>query len=515
VSALSWTEPPTIEGYRSIKPLGGGGFADVYLYERNDTGASHAVKVLRADGEDQQSTLDQLRAEARTMGMLTRSGQHRHIVAIYSTGVVSGRPYLAMEYCPQGSLARRLEVDGPFSVLEVLRIGVQIAGALATVHAAGVNHLDLKPANILVGANGDPKLSDFGIATSTATGARVLAGYSPLYSPPEIITRTAADHRSDLYSLAATLYALLAGRAPYVVVAGDNTDAAIRHRILHEPVPPIGRPAVPDDLSRLLESALLQDPVERGKRVASAVAFANQLRSIQQGLGYPVTPLEAEPVPAPRSTLEVEPVPDARSASGTTAPVDPARRVWAPPPEPLANVPAGLPGRPVDHDRPGSQTSHRGSVHSGQSGSDASDSGRGAGRRVGVVAAVVVLLAAGAAVAWLGSRGGTRPSAPKITQASTDQPDAVPDAGQPVPIPVVKAAWTAPTVVTFSWTYDGPAAGDYFRVRLITDGRNQTETVLAPQWKVTAQPGTHPCAEVTVNRENGRSSPEPGRACAP
>jgi serine/threonine protein kinase len=232
--------PPQLPGFTYLELLGSGGFADVYLYEQQLPRRRVAVKVLLPDRLTTGSA-EEFTAEANVMAMLST---HPAIVTIHQAGVAGdGRPYLVMEYCPKPNLQARYRAE-PFSVAEALRTGIQVAAAVETAHRAGVLHRDIKPANILVTEYNRPALTDFGIASSDATGAGASAGLSIPWSPPESFADAPqSGPRSDVYALGATLYSLLAGRSPFESPGRRNTGADLIERIVSQPLPPLVRPA--------------------------------------------------------------------------------------------------------------------------------------------------------------------------------------------------------------------------------------------------------------------------------
>lgn len=276
--------PPDIPGFTYLQLLGSGGFADVFLYEQRMPRRRVAIKVLLPDRIS--TSAAQFQAEANVMAML---GAHPAIVAIYEAGVADdGRPYLVMEYCPRPNLQVRYRRE-PFSVEEALAIAVPVAAAVETAHRANVLHRDIKPANILVTEYNRPALTDFGIASSDAHPDEAL-GVSVPWSPPEAFgDPPRSDARSDVYQLGATVYTLLAGRAPFELAGGDNgTDATI-DRIERAPLPDLGRSDVPAALSSVLARAMAKDP---SGRHPTAIAFATALQEVQVELGYPVAPID-------------------------------------------------------------------------------------------------------------------------------------------------------------------------------------------------------------------------------
>ncbi|RZI92460.1 MAG: serine/threonine protein kinase, partial [Microbacterium sp.] len=200
--------PPVLGGFTYVRPLGTGGFADVFLFEQDLPRRSVAVKVLLKDIVDE-GLLRMFNAEADVMARLSA---HPSILTVYEASIsADGRPYLVMEYCPT-SLTTRYRRE-PMSVPEVLQIGVRIASALETAHRSGLLHRDIKPSNILITAYGAPVLSDFGIAAAVSgrTGADEVFAMSVPWSAPEIVDeRIPGSITAEVWSLGATVYSLLA-----------------------------------------------------------------------------------------------------------------------------------------------------------------------------------------------------------------------------------------------------------------------------------------------------------------
>ncbi|GAA3696014.1 hypothetical protein GCM10022399_10630 [Terrabacter ginsenosidimutans] len=283
--------PPKIPGLVFVQPLGSGGYADVFLYEQQSPRMPVAVKVLKSDG-----LTDALRRqfveEADTMAAL---GDHPYIVQVFRSGTSDdGRPYLVMKYYPPPNLAMRARAER-FSVEDVLRTGIQLASAVETAHRARITHRDIKPANVLVSAYGAPGLTDFGIAGRGAREGDVEpeatddVGVSVPWAPPEVLYgQSNGDERSDVYSLAATLWQLLVGRSPFEVPGGDNSAYALMPRIRSTAPPATGRQDVPAGLERLLSQAMAKDPAHRP---SSALELARALQAVEQQQRLNRTPI--------------------------------------------------------------------------------------------------------------------------------------------------------------------------------------------------------------------------------
>ena len=265
--------PPKIPNARYLSYLGSGGFADVYLYDQQVPHREVAIKVLRRGVTEQQKLA--FRAEANLMA---RMSSHPSVVSVHGAGETEdGRMYLIMEYCPPPHLGKLLRMR-PLPVTFALEVGIQIAGAVETLHRAGIVHRDIKPSNILMTPYQHPVLTDFGIATRMGDTTQA-EGFSVPWAPPEQATGEGeAAPAVDVYSLAATIYTLVAGRAPFEIVDGDNSEIAVINRVLRSPLPKTGRTDAPDELERVLATAMAKDPKQRYQSVRE---FATALQFIQ------------------------------------------------------------------------------------------------------------------------------------------------------------------------------------------------------------------------------------------
>ena len=304
--------PPELAGFDYVRHIGAGGFADVFLYEQKLPRRNVAVKVLLLE-ELTAATRASFVAEANLMAQLST---HPYIVTIYHADVATdGRPYFVMEYCSGPSLSDRYKRE-PFSVVDALRTGVRISSAVATAHSAGILHRDIKPANVLTNAYGWPALTDFGIssavedelpihtvtgfitsqqATEGTTGSQSV-GMSIPWSPPEMFDDDPQpDVRADVFSLAATIHTLLAGRSPFEIVGRSNGTLDLIGRIERGAVTPITRDDVPRTLIAVLQKGMAS---RKEDRYPSAIEFARALQRVELELGYAPTTIEVPNVEA-------------------------------------------------------------------------------------------------------------------------------------------------------------------------------------------------------------------------
>lgn len=496
---------PDLPGLRCLGLLGSGGFADVYLYERDHPRVKVAVKLVKATALDD-GQRRQFIAEADAMAELS---EHPHIVPVQGAGTApDGRPYLEMRYFAGSDLGVRLAESGPLTVAQALRVGVQMASAVQTAHDAGIIHRDIKPGNILLDSYGLPALSDFGIAGRTAeAGDDDEVGLSMPWSPPEILTGASnGSVVSDVYSLAATIWNLLVGRSPFYV-STDTSERPMFQRILHAARPSTGRPEVPASLDRLLQQAMATDPAHRPQ---SALELARHLQRIEQELRLARTELpgEGRTDGAARTPADFSPPADrapaapARPAPPVAAPVDAAaptqfkapvavravqQTTQAPAPAPPTPAPAATPTvapvrRPRVLEEPARPTEHRPRVAGpapdpAETVPDETPSGVPRGL---VVAAVGVLLVATVGIGALLSKGGEddtgtdRLPSPSV---STDAEGILPPAAPPVPPATVRGTvrgtsavftWEAvPGATSYRWVgADEQSGGDVVRPRV-------------------------------------------------
>lgn len=272
--------------------LGYGGSSAVFLARSLTSEEQVAVKVFlprsTLDGQMRKSFYRRFLREAEAASQL----DHSNILSIYAYGEHDGMPYIVMPYMPGGTLAEYVQQHGPLSLKEALRYLEQVAAALDYAHAHGCIHCDVKPANILLDGAGRAALSDFGIVRLVQTesepdsknakkaGGETLMG-TPDYISPEQALGENLDQRSDVYSLGATLYALLTGEPPFKA----ETLIALALMHVHEPPTPPGllRADVTPQIDFVLSKALAKWPEERFQTAgAFCMAFALAVKEAEE-----------------------------------------------------------------------------------------------------------------------------------------------------------------------------------------------------------------------------------------
>jgi serine/threonine protein kinase len=461
------SQPPVLPGFSHVHVLGSGGFADVFLYEQNMPRRQVAVKVMLSEVVNDQ-VRQMFQAEANLMAQLS---SHPSILTVYQASVsADGRPYLVMELC-SSALSERYRRER-IPVPEVLRIAVKIGSAIETAHRAGVLHRDIKPSNILLTAYGHPVLSDFGIASTLSESQTTESvGMSIPWSAPEVLMdETPGSIESEVWSFAATVYSLLAGRSPFEIPGESNKSADLISRINRAKVQPIGRSDVPQSLERILQKAMSR---KVDSRPASVLELVRELQSVETELGVPQTPVEVAM--------------DDWSLA-TVADLEDRTRV--------RGVGSALPGKPGRRRRRSAVASYTGvgtvlkQSNGGQASNTSTVPRQSRGMRLlawGLVAAAVVVVALGATatIVLIRANSGDIPKvmdiASKVTSSS----------------------------IEFSWDDPGIKATDTYQISTNAGGSSIQKPA---DYVVDAKAGDHVCITVTVNRE-GKTGPPSSEKC--
>jgi eukaryotic-like serine/threonine-protein kinase len=296
------------ERYRLEERVAAGGMGEVWRATDLLLQRTVAVKLLREALAEDPIVVERFRREA----LLAAQISHPNMAGVYDYVHDGGRTGIVMEYVDGETLAERLAREGKLSVAESIRVGSGILTALRSAHDSGIVHRDVKPGNVMITPAGDVKVTDFGIAravsdhTLTETGAVIGTAH---YLSPEQVAGKAATPSSDVYSVGAVMYEMLAGQKPFT----GETQIAVAMKRLTEDPPPIGsvRKDVPASVARVIDHALERDPTVR-------FSTADQMRLALDEAAGTSTPATMPNVMDPTPT-EVLPVADARASEAEAA----------------------------------------------------------------------------------------------------------------------------------------------------------------------------------------------------
>jgi predicted Ser/Thr protein kinase len=361
--------------YTLEREIGRGGSGTVHLAHDEVLGRHVAIKRIGVMPGTTQAEVARAEREARIAAGLN----HVNVVSVFDLVHEDDQHFLVMEYVDGQTLSQLVNASGPLDTLHAASLIGQVADALAEAHAAGIVHRDVKPSNVLVAEGTVAKLTDFGIARSQSDASLTQTGLvtgSPAYLAPEVASGGSSTTASDVWSLGATLYHCLSGRAPYEV--GDNVIGAL-YKIVHEDPP---RLPASEPLAGLLEVMLVKDPglrwpMERVRDELRRVALGEE-PTVRPALPLP----DDEAVPAAATTV----LPASRgtgtgTGTGAHTPIAPG-----PPPSPAAG---GRGRRGTDRVLP-----------------------------LALVAGFVALALVAVAVIWLWPGDGQRPAAGPVDPAS-------------------------------------------------------------------------------------------------
>lgn len=286
--------PPLADRYELIEPIARGGVAWVWRAHDRTLDRPVAVKLLRADADA--SFASRFTSEAQVAARI----RHPGVVSIFDAGIHDGLPFLAMELLEGETLRARLRRDGSLSPAEVRALGRALASALDAIRRAGLVHGDLKPENVIIDPDGQPTITDLGLARAVweqGTDAADAVWGTPGYLAPERRIG-AGDHRSDVYALGALLFEAATGQAP-------PTDAQPAWASLVDP-------RIPEELSAVIARATMPEPDER---YPTAAAMGMQLAGEASGDGVDTQALDGPD----RDTVMLKPPPPPRTATRRSA----------------------------------------------------------------------------------------------------------------------------------------------------------------------------------------------------
>lgn len=281
--------PLSLPGYEVLEELGRGGMGVVYKARQVALDRLVALKMIRSAAIADSNQLARFKTEAAALAQM----QHPNIVQVFEIGQHQDMPFLSMEFVAGVTLSSAIETH-PLSPQQAASLVEKLAKAMYSAHQRGVLHRDLKPSNILIASDGEPKITDFGLAKRVGSDSQLTVDHTvmgtPSYMPPEQAQGLIAElgPSCDIYSLGAILYELLTGRPPF---RGTMPLETIQKVIHDEPAAPRTiNPRVPRDLETICLKCLHKQP---GQRFETAADLADDLRRFQRN----------EPILARRITL--------------------------------------------------------------------------------------------------------------------------------------------------------------------------------------------------------------------
>ncbi len=254
-------DPDRVGGYRLLRALGGGGMGTVYEAEQLGSGRHVALKLIRQEFADSPGAVERFRREGRLASALL----HPRCVFVLAADEEAGRPYIVMELMPGQNLLDVVERNGPLPVAEAVRKILDVIEGLQEAHRQGVIHRDVKPSNCFLDEDGRVKVGDFGLAKSLLGPEHLTRSGSflgtVLFASPEQIRNENVGPQADLYSVCATLFYLLTGRAPFQ----DEDAAAALARTVSDPAPSMRqyRKDVPKTLDEVVLKGLARSRKQR------------------------------------------------------------------------------------------------------------------------------------------------------------------------------------------------------------------------------------------------------------
>jgi serine/threonine-protein kinase len=304
-AASAGAAPATIAGYRIVDRLGEGGMGVVYRAVHATLDREVALKVMRPELAQNERFVARFLREARTAARI----DHPNVVTVYDAGVDAGYLFIAMRHVAGGDLAQAVKERGPMPQVDALVVIARCLAGLQAIHEGGLVHRDIKPANILLERDGMPRLADLGLARGVEVDDQLsqvgsVQGTPAFMSPEQARGAAQLDVRSDIYSLGATLYAVLTGEPPF---SGRSAYDTVAQVLYGEPQPVRARaPAVSPEVEALVMRSLAKDPTQRPQDPES---FREAIDETLRGLGTTASAMSSGRLRTP--------LPDAAPASAS------------------------------------------------------------------------------------------------------------------------------------------------------------------------------------------------------
>lgn len=250
-----------VGGYRLIRRIGEGGMGEVYLAEQLSMHRTVAIKILHQKWADDEEFRKRFLLEARAAGKLS----HPNIIQVFDVGKYQGLYYFSMEYIDGVTVDDLIRHDGPIALEKVIDITLQVCEALEYLSEQGIVHRDIKPANIMVMKDGTVKLADFGFIQQAVVDRELMQEGTTIGTPDYISPEQARgerdlDVRSDIYSLGASVYHMLAGKTMYT---GSCSTVMRAHLDVQPPDLKALRSDIPERLVEIVDKMTTKSPIDR------------------------------------------------------------------------------------------------------------------------------------------------------------------------------------------------------------------------------------------------------------
>jgi tetratricopeptide (TPR) repeat protein/TolB-like protein len=302
--------------YHIIRLLGMGGMGAVYQAWDDALGVAVALKIIRPEITADAASARDLEKRFKRELLLARQVTHKNVVRIHDLGEIDGIKYLTMPYIQGSDLSTILSKEGKLSIPRAIGIARQVASGLQAAHEAGVVHRDLKPANVMIDADDQAVIMDFGIARSVSGGGATMAGAvvgTLEYMAPEQAMAQAIDHRADIYALGLMLYDMVLGQRHKS--RAESAVAELMARV-QKPLPPARSidPSIPEEVERIIDRCTQPDP---SGRYATTELLVHDLELVDPATRRATTgPLSAPPITRPVEPVQAPaPAPAAKKRS--------------------------------------------------------------------------------------------------------------------------------------------------------------------------------------------------------
>jgi serine/threonine protein kinase len=298
--------------YEILASAGHGSMGNVYKARDRETGETVALKLLKPEIASDQAMMERFKNEL----LFARKITHKNVCRMYEFNRLAGIAYTSMEFVEGESLRSVLNRFGGLPQRKATDLALQICSGLKEAHAQGIVHRDLKPENVMIDAQGNVKIMDFGIARSMEAGTRLTGSMvgTPAYMAPEQVAGKPVDYRTDIYSLGLMLYEMFTGTPAF---RADNPVAVALKQMREEPTPPHEvEPNIPVAAERIILKCLEKEPERRFQSVAE-LESALQSRTPAMPPTRPISAAAAASYGSsglPRTAAPVKPAAKGKSA---------------------------------------------------------------------------------------------------------------------------------------------------------------------------------------------------------